>query len=98
MEEIKEKLKDNKLIKGIDFKTGVITFNFDIELPIEFKLNVNENANSFYERSKKMKRKIDGARIAMENTEKKIAELKKEEVEFEVEAPKIIEKKVREWY
>ncbi len=98
MEEIKEKLKDNKLIKGIDFKTGVITFNFDIELPIEFKLNVNENANSFYERSKKMKRKIDGARIAMENTENKIAELKKEEVEFEVEAPKIIEKKVREWY
>jgi len=98
MEEIKEKLKDNKLIKGIDFKTGVITFNFDIELPIEFKLNVNENANSFYERSKKMKRKIDGARIAMENTEKKIVELKKEEVEFEVEAPKIIEKKVREWY
>ncbi|NMC76830.1 MAG: fibronectin-binding domain-containing protein [Candidatus Methanofastidiosa archaeon] len=98
LEDIKNKLKDNKLISDVDFKTGIITFNFDIPLPIELKKDVNENANEFYEKSKKMKRKIDGAKIAMENTQKKIEELKEEEGELEVEKPKAIERKAREWY
>ena len=98
LEEIKKKLSDNKLISEVDFKTGIITFNFDIPLPIEIKKDVNENANLFYEKSKKMKRKIDGAKIAMDNTEAKLLELKEEEGELEVEKPKAIEKKVREWY
>lgn len=98
LEEIKKKLSDNKLISDVDFKTGIITFNFDIPLPIELKKDVNENANLFYEKSKKMKRKIDGAKIAMDNTEAKLLELKEEEEELEVEKPKAIEKKAREWY
>lgn len=98
LEDIKNKLKDNKLISDIDFKTGVITFNFDTLLPIELKKDVNENANEFYEKSKKMKRKIDGAKIAMENTQNKIESLKEEEGELEIEKPKVIERKVREWY
>jgi len=98
LEEIKKKLSENKLISDVDFKTGVITFNFDTPLPIELKKDVNENANLFYEKSKKMKRKIDGAKIAMDNTEAKLLTLKEEEEEFEVEVPKAIEKKAREWY
>jgi predicted ribosome quality control (RQC) complex YloA/Tae2 family protein len=98
LEEIKEKLAENKLISDVDFKTGVITSNFDTPLPIELKKDVNENANLFYEKSKKMKRKIDGAKIAMDNTEAKLLTLKEEEEEFEVEVPKAIEKKAREWY
>jgi len=98
LEEIKNKLADNKLISDVDFKTGIITFNFDIKLPIELKKDVNENANMFYEKSKKMKRKIDGAKIAMDNTEAKLLELKEEEEELEVEKPKAIERKAREWY
>lgn len=98
LEEIKEKLAENKLISDVDFKTGIITFNFDTPLPIELKKDVSENANLFYEKSKKMKRKIDGAKIAMDNTEAKLLTLKEEEEEFEVEAPKAIEKKAREWY
>ncbi len=98
LEEIKKKLADNKLISDVDFKTGIITFNFDIKLPIELKKDVNENANMFYEKSKKMKRKIDGAKIAMDNTEAKLLELKEEEEELEVEKPKAIERKAREWY
>ena len=98
LEEIKKKLAENKLISDVDFKTGVITFNFDTPLPIELKKDVNENANLFYEKSKKMKRKIDGAKIAMDNTEAKLLTLKEEEEEFEVEVPKAIEKKAREWY
>jgi predicted ribosome quality control (RQC) complex YloA/Tae2 family protein len=98
LEDIKNKLKDNKLISDIDFKTGVITFNFDTLLPIELKKDVNENANEFYEKSKKMKRKIDGAKIAMENTQNKIESLKEEEGELEIEKPKVIERKAREWY
>ncbi|HOI76159.1 MAG TPA: ribosome rescue protein RqcH [Methanofastidiosum sp.] len=98
LEEIKKKLSENKLISDVDFKTGIITFNFDTPLPIELKKDVNENANLFYEKSKKMKRKIDGAKIAMDNTEAKLLTLKEEEEEFEVEVPKAIEKKAREWY
>ncbi|KYC51780.1 MAG: hypothetical protein AMQ22_01174 [Candidatus Methanofastidiosum methylothiophilum] len=98
LEEIKTKLAQNKLISDVDFKTGIITFNFDPPLPIELKKDVNENANLFYEKSKKMKRKIDGAKIAMDNTEAKLLSLKEEEEEFEVEKPKAIERKAREWY
>lgn len=98
LDEIKKKLAENKLISDVDFKTGIITFNFDTPLPIELKKDVNENANLFYEKSKKMKRKIDGAKIAMDNTEAKLLTLKEEEEEFEVEVPKAIEKKAREWY
>ena len=98
LEEIKTKLAENKLISDVDFKTGIITFNFDTPLPIELKKDVNENANLFYEKSKKMKRKIDGAKIAMDNTEAKLSTLKEEEEEFEVEKPKAIERKAREWY
>ena len=98
LEEIKKKLAENKLISEIDFKTGIIIFNFDTPLPIEIKKDVNENANLFYEKSKKMKRKIDGAKIAMDNTEAKLLALKEEEEEFEVEKPKAIERKAREWY
>ncbi len=98
LEEIKKKLAENKLISDVDFKAGIITFNFDTPLPIELKKDVNENANLFYEKSKKMKRKIDGAKIAMDNTEAKLLTLKEEEEEFEVEVPKAIEKKAREWY
>ncbi|KYC46082.1 MAG: hypothetical protein APG12_00412 [Candidatus Methanofastidiosum methylothiophilum] len=98
LEEIKKKLSDNKLVADVDFRSGIITFNFDIKLPIEIKKDVNENANLFYEKSKKMKRKIDGAKIAMDNTEAKLLELKEEEGELEVEKPKAIEKKTREWY
>ena len=98
LEEIKQKLSNNKLISDIDFKTGIITFNFDIKLPIELKKDINENANLFYEKSKKMKRKIDGAKIAMDNTESKLLKLKEEEEELEIETPKAIEKKVKEWY
>ncbi len=98
LEEIKKKLEENKLISDVDFKTGIITFNFDKPLPIELKKGVNENANLFYEKSKKMKRKIDGAKIAMDNTEAKLLALKEEEEEFEVEKPKALEKKAREWY
>jgi len=98
LEEIKTKLAENKLISDVDFKNGIITFNFDTPLPIELKKDVNENANLFYEKSKKMKRKIDGAKIAMDNTEAKLLALKEEEEEFEVEKPKAIERKAREWY
>ncbi|MCC7572412.1 MAG: NFACT family protein [Candidatus Methanofastidiosum sp.] len=98
LDEIKKKLAENKLISDVDFKTGIITFNFDVQLPIELKKDVNENANQFYEKSKKMKRKIDGARIAMENTEAKLLSLKEQEEELEVEKPKAIEKKAREWF
>ena len=98
LEEIKTKLAENKLISDVDFKTGIITFNFDTPLPIELKKDVNENANLFYEKSKKMKRKIDGAKIAMDNAEAKLLSLKEEEEEFEVEKPKAIKRKAREWY
>ncbi len=98
LDEIKAKLLENKLVSNVDFKSGIITFNFEIPLPIELKKDVNENANLFYEKSKKMKRKIEGAKIAMDNTETKLSALKKEEGSLEIEKPKAIEKKTREWY
>lgn len=52
---------------------------YNKNVKLEFRKNVNENAQSHYEQSKKCKKKIEGAKKAIEETKKEIEEGKEEE-------------------
>ncbi|MCE7735321.1 MAG: fibronectin-binding domain-containing protein [Candidatus Heimdallarchaeota archaeon] len=67
---------------------------------VDFRKSLTDNANSYYEQSKKAKRKIKGADKAIENTNQKIILAKeKKEVSVETSGAKVILLKRRKaWY
>ncbi len=71
-------------------------------MEIEFDLtkSVEENAGKYFEAAKKAKKKLEGAKVALAETRKKLDLLLKQESKFlEEEAQKSIKKeKKREWY
>jgi predicted ribosome quality control (RQC) complex YloA/Tae2 family protein len=58
-------------IATFDTKRGVVTFDFGAKVACEVKLSLHENANAYYERAKKMARKIRGAQAALLTTRKR---------------------------
>ncbi|MBR3140001.1 MAG: NFACT family protein [Methanobrevibacter sp.] len=82
-------------------KMGVLTLDIDnTKLIIDPKLTIPENAEIYYEKAKKAKRKSKGALIAIENTKKQLEEIKaKKDLAMErVEVPKKRVKKNLKWY
>jgi predicted ribosome quality control (RQC) complex YloA/Tae2 family protein len=71
-------------------------------MELEFDLNksVDENAGDYFNRSKKAKKKLEGAKEALKLSRKRLEKLEKEESKFWVEEKKKQEKKERkrEWY
>ena len=71
-------------------------------MEIEFDLtkSVEENAGKYFEAAKKARRKLEGAKKALQETQKKLELLLKQESKFlEEQAQKLIKKeKKREWY
>ena len=102
---ILKKAKDDgmaeaQIYESID-KMGVLTLNIDGEsIIIDPKVSIAENAESYYEKAKKAKRKTKGALIAIENTKKQLEEIKaKKEIAMEnISIPKKREKKNLKWY
>jgi predicted ribosome quality control (RQC) complex YloA/Tae2 family protein len=71
-----------------------------MKLEIELEKNVESNAQKYFEKAKKLKKKLEGARKAIEETNKK---LKKEKLEFEKEEitkekQKKEKERKKEWY
>lgn len=70
-----------------------------MKLRIDVRKSVPENAEFYYSESKKARHKVAGAKKALENTEKKISELKKKQEasvsEYTPERKKI---KTKRWY
>ncbi len=54
---------------------------YEMEVKLEFRNDVNENAQEHYEKSKKCKKKIEGAKEAIENTKQEIEAGKKKKEE-----------------
>jgi predicted ribosome quality control (RQC) complex YloA/Tae2 family protein len=75
-------------IVDIDYRNGKVTIDLGDSVPLDLTLNINENAADYYEKAKKMERKIVGARKAM----KKPRKVK------EVSPPKRTILRKREWY
>ena len=93
-------MAEAQIFESID-KMGVLTLDIDdTKLIIDPKLPIPENAEIYYEKAKKAKRKTKGALIAIENTKKQLEEIKaKKEVAMEnISTPKKRVKKNLKWY
>ncbi len=67
-----------------------------MEIKIDLRKSIPENAKTYYERSKKAKKKIPGLKKAIESTREKLDAVKeKEEIP---EEPKIKKKQKKKWY
>ena len=93
-------MSEAEIFESID-KMGVLTLKIeDTSIIIDPKLSIPENAENYYEKSKKAKKKTKGALIAIENTKKQVEKIKaKKEVAMEnISIPKKREKKNLKWY
>lgn len=96
----KEGMAEAQIYESID-PLGVLTLNIDnTTLNIDPKLTIPENAENYYEKSKKAKRKTKGALIAIENTKKQLEEIKskKDSAMENISVPKKRVKKNLKWY
>ena len=96
----KDGMPEAQIYEGID-QMGVLTLNIDdTTLIIDPKLTIAENAENYYEKGKKAKRKKKGALIAIENTKKQLEDIKaKKDIAMEnIAVPKKRVKKNLKWY
>ncbi|MBU7014396.1 MAG: NFACT family protein [Theionarchaea archaeon] len=75
-------------ITDVDYRNGKVTVALEEPVTLDLTLNINENAADFYEKAKKMERKIVGARKAM----------KKPRKQKKPSLPKRTILRKREWY
>lgn len=93
-------MAEAQIFESID-KMGVLTLKIDdTSINIDPKLSIPENAENYYEKAKKAKKKTKGALIAIENTKKQLEKIKsKKELAMEnISIPKKREKKNLKWY
>ena len=96
----KDGMAEAQIYESID-KLGVLTLRIDdTTLNIDPKLTIPENAENYYEKAKKAKRKTKGAEIAIENTKKQLEDIKaKKDIAMEnIAVPKKRIKKNLKWY
>lgn len=67
-----------------------------MEVELSLKKSAYENASDYFERSKKSKEKLAGARRACAQTRAELEQAEKEQVQ--IREPKLKEKKERKWY
>ena len=80
---------------------GNITLRIDdVSIALDSKKSIPDNAEVYYEKAKKAKRKIKGALIAIENTKKQLADMeaKKEKAMANIMVPQKRVKKNLKWY
>lgn len=87
-----------KPINGMQPNQGKIKVGLpETEVELDIRKSSFENASEYYEKYKKAKNKIEGAKKAVEETRSKLGEIKEEGIERgEEKAPK--KKRKREWY
>lgn len=96
----KDGLKEAQIIKSID-KMGNMVLDLEgVSVNIDSRISIPENADVYYEKAKKAKRKITGANIAIENTKKQLEEMrnKKDEAMANIMVPKKRVKKELKWF
>jgi predicted ribosome quality control (RQC) complex YloA/Tae2 family protein len=96
----KDGMAEAQIYESID-KMGVLTLNIDdTNLIIDPKMTIPENAEVYYEKAKKAKRKTKGALIAIENTKKQLEKIKaKKDIAMEhIAVPRKRVKKNLKWY
>jgi len=96
----KKKVKGTEIVESID-KLGNITLNLEGQrIVLDSHLSIPENAETYYNKGKKAKRKIKGVHIAIEKTMKEIekAESKRDVALEQVKIPEKRVKKELKWF
>ena len=96
----KSGMKEAQIFESLD-PLGNIVLNIDGEsIAMDCKKSIPDNAEVYYEKAKKAKRKIKGATIAIENTKKQLEEIKskKDSAMENISVPKKRVKKNLKWY
>ena len=76
----KSGMEDAQIFESMD-PLGNITLKIDdISIQVDSKKSIPDNAEVYYEKAKKAKRKIKGALIAIENTKKQLADIEAKKV------------------
>lgn len=102
IEEGKERIPEAKLIKKILLGEGILVLELNgSKVRLDIKKNAAQNANFYYEKSKKAKKKIEGVEESIGDTEAKIRELRERGREAIALKEKKPEKRIarkKEWY
>ncbi len=89
------------IIKSIEPKDKAITVELDgKKVKLYLEKSIGENAELYYEKAKKARHKLEGAKIAYENTKKKLREIEElieEEMKKELNV-KRLEKRKKRWF
>ena len=96
----KDGMSEAQIFESID-KLGALTLNIEnTSINIDPKLTIPENAEIYYEKAKKAKRKTKGAEIAIENTKKQLEDIKsKKDIAMEnIAVPRKRVKKNLKWF
>lgn len=96
----KSGMADAQIFESMD-PLGNITLRIDdVSIALDSKKSIPDNAEVYYEKAKKAKRKIKGALIAIENTKKQLADMeaKKEKAMANIMVPQKRVKKNLKWY
>ncbi|USS41685.1 NFACT family protein [Thermococcus aggregans] len=108
-EEFKKRIEEGKkagnkvaqMIKNVDPKEKAVTIELEgKKVKLYLNKSIGENAEIYYEKAKKAKHKLEGARKAYEDTLKKIQEIEKliEEEEKKELSVKKLEKRKKKWF
>ena len=96
----KSGMPETQIFESMD-PLGNITLRIDdVSIALDSKKSIHDNAEVYYEKAKKAKRKIKGALIAIENTKKQLAymEAKKEKAMANIMVPQKRVNKNLKWY
>ena len=96
----KSGMEDAQIFESMD-PLGNITLRIDdTSIALDSKKSIPDNAEVYYEKAKKAKRKIKGALIAIENTKRQLADMeaKKEKAMANIMVPQKRVKKNLKWY
>ncbi|WP_456394659.1 ribosome rescue protein RqcH [Thermococcus sp.] len=89
------------LIKSVDPREKAITLELDgRKVKLYLEKSLGENAELYYEKAKKARHKLEGAKIAHENTKRKLREIEElieEEMKKELNV-KRLEKRKKRWF
>lgn len=96
----KNGMKEAQIVESMDKLGNLVLDIEDKKIAIDSKIPIPENAETFYEKGKKAKRKITGANIAIEKTKKQLKEVEeKKEIAMEnIMVPQKRVKKDLKWF
>ncbi len=90
----KKGVEEVKMVESLDKLGNIVLIVEDERILIDSKKPIPENAEVYYEKGKKAKRKIKGVLIAIEKTKKQLAEVEKKK-EFALERVLVPQKRVK---